>query len=313
MLREGPEHKIVNANGPSLQAKLLELGFRLRRARKGFETPEALRAAVAAARPAGSVPPRELRRFFRIDERSCAGRPLFTLSPRRRAATVLVLYLHGGAYVYEISDGQWAMLGNILRRANAECAVPLYPLAPEHRFPAALECALEAYRGVRASARGRPVVVLGDSAGGGLALALDRALRANGEPQPDGLALISPWLDATCADPWQERAAHVDPLLAIPGLREAGRLYAGDLSPADPRVSPLFGDLGRLPPTLVVTGTHDLLNADARRLHALAKSSTLTTSEYAGALHVFPKTSIPEAKRATREIASFFERVAHGA
>jgi acetyl esterase/lipase len=289
---------------------MLELGFRLRCARKGFETPEALRAAVAAARPAGSAPTRELRRHFSVTERSCAGRPLFMLSPRDRVASLVVLYLHGGAYVYEIGDGQWAMLGKILRRANAECAVPLYPLAPEHHCTEALACALEAYRAVRAAAGVKPVVVLGDSAGGGLALALDRAVRSQGELQPDGLVLISPWLDVTCADPWQEASAHVDPLLALPGLREAGRMYAGELSPADPRVSPLFGELAGLPPTLVVTGTHDLLNADARRLQALANSSSLTTSEYAGALHLFPKTSIPEAKRAVLEIASFFERVA---
>jgi monoterpene epsilon-lactone hydrolase len=302
----------VKANGPSLQARILELVFRLGRARKGFETPEGLRAAVAAARPAGSVPTRELRRHFCITESSCAGRPLFTLSPRDRVADLLVLYLHGGAYVYEISKAQWAMLGKILRRANAECAVPLYPLAPEHSCPETLAYALEAYRAVRAAAGGKKVVVLGDSAGGGLALALDRAVRTSGEPQPDGLVLISPWLDVTCADPRQDGAAHVDPLLAIPGLREAGRMYAGDLSPADPRVSPLFGDLGALPPTLVLTGTHDLLNADARRLHALANSTLLTTSEYVGALHVFPKTLIPEAKRAVEEIASFFRRVAQG-
>jgi acetyl esterase/lipase len=289
---------------------MLELGFRLRRARKGFETPEALRAAVAAARPAGSVPTRRLHRYFCVSETSCAGRPLFTLSPRDRAASLSVLYLHGGAYVYEISDGQWAMLGKILRQAHAECAVPLYPLAPEHHCTEALACALEAYRAVRAAAGAKPVVVLADSAGGGLALALDRTVRTNGERQPDGLVLISPWLDVTCSDPWQDASAHVDPLLALPGLREAGRMYAGERSPADPLVSPLFGDLGALPPTLVVTGTHDLLNADARRLHALANSDALTTSEYAGALHVFPKTSVPEATRAVREIAGFLERVA---
>lgn len=291
---------------------MLELVFRLRSARKGFETPEGLRAAVAAARPVGSVPTRELQRHFRITESMCAGRPLFTLSPHDRAASLLVLYLHGGAYVYEMNDGLWAMLGKILERANAECAVPLYPLAPEHRCTEVLAHALEVYHAVRVAANGKPVVVLADSAGGGLALALDRHLRASGEPQPDGLVLISPWLDATCADPRQEEAAHLDPLLAIPGLREAGRMYAGDLSPADPRVSPLFGDLGGLPPTLVLTGTHDLLNADARRLHALANSSSLMTSEYPGALHVFPKTSIPEARHAVKEIVAFFDRVALG-
>jgi monoterpene epsilon-lactone hydrolase len=148
------------------------------------------------------------------------------------------------------------------------------------------------------------VIVMGDSAGGGMALSLAQQLRDAARPLPTRLILISPGLDMTFSDPRQPVIAVQDKMLDIPGLLVAGRWYAGGLSSADPKISPLFGSLASLPPIAVFTGTHDLLNPDARRLQAKAAQdgALLSFHEYEGMFHVWPLAPIPEARQAINEM-----------
>ena len=241
------------------------------------------------------------------------GQRIFTLSRRGRPAQLYVLYLHGGAYVYEMMPVQWKMMARLLQRLDVAVTVPLYPLAPEHTCPEVLAFTQGVYTNLAEHADDMPVILLGDSAGGGMALALSQRLRDADRLQPAALVLLSPWLDVTCSDPRQDGLNAVDPQLAPAGLREQGRWYAGDLSPTNPAVSPIFGDLRELPPTLVLTGTHDLLNADAHRLKeglAGAPPSQLTFSEYKDMLHVWPAMPIPESGEALDEVAAYLNIVA---
>ncbi len=221
-----------------------------------------------------------------------------------------VVYLHGGAYVYDMAPVQWRMLGKLMRLVEIELTAPLYPLAPEATCEEVLRWTHEVYRQVLERANGKPVVLMGDSAGGGLALALSQTLRDAAEPLPAAQVLISPWLDVTCSDPSQASLEAVDPLLALPGLRAAGTWYAGALSPHDPRVSPLFGNFDGLPPTLALTGTHDLLHLDVLRLGARMRisDSELTVIEAPRMLHVWPAMPIPEAGLALEQIAAYLRK-----
>jgi acetyl esterase/lipase len=128
-------------------------------------------------------------------------------------------------------------------------------------------------------------------------------------PLPIKLMLISPWLDVTCSDPRQAALDKEDPILAPLGLIEEGRWYAGRLSAKHPSVSPLFGTFGSIPPTLVLTGTHDLLHADSLRLESIGNEQGLPIriSIYPRMLHVWPSMPIPEAKRALDEAASLLQ------
>jgi acetyl esterase/lipase len=123
------------------------------------------------------------------------------------------------------------------------------------------------------------------------------------------LVLLSPRLDVTCAEPAQALLDDHDPLLALPALREEGQWYAGGLSPKDSRVSPLYGDLHGLPPILVLTGTHNVLNSDAHRVQAAMASqpAALKMIEYQNMLHVWPSLPIPEAKEAMHDILNFLQ------
>jgi len=274
--------------------RALEAEVRASGAGNGFASAEALRSGVARSRPTDSSPTAALAARFDIEEHALGGRRVFTLLRRDAVPLAHVLCLHGGAFVYEMSDPQWGLLGEVMARVPIALTLPLFPLAPEHRVREIARFVRHVYGAFHAAALGAPTLVLGMSAGGALTLALDRALRERGEPQPDALVLVSPWLDLSCGDAAQADIARVDPLLALPGLREAGRMYAGDLALDDPRVSPLFGDLAGLPPTLVLAGDHDVLVTDARRLAARAGSPELSLREYAGAIHMWLERDTPE-------------------
>ena len=166
--------------------------------------------------------------------------------------------------------------------------------------------AIEAvYRALADEVGSTNVVVVGDSAGGGLALALAHRSRDVGLPPPGALVLYFPWLDVGVTGADQPRLETIDPALSIDQLREAGRLWSGG-DPADPRASPLFADHDELPPTLVLVGTKDLLLSDARRFAGRHPSAIVR--EYPGMFHGFVCAPMPEAHRALDESAEFIGR-----
>jgi acetyl esterase/lipase len=214
-----------------------------------------------------------------------------------------ILYLHGGAYVFDLMEPHWSGLTAIADGTGREVVALLYPLAPEKTVEDGLAAAEAAYVALVAESGGAGVTLAGDSAGGGLALALAHRLREAGHPMPDRMLLFFPWLDATIGDPSQPELAEKDPLLTIPSLREAGRMWAGSLDPADPRVSPLFGDHRDLPPILVQIGTHDLLLADARRF--ADRCPTAQVVEYPGMFHGWVVSPVPEGRAAMEQAGRF--------
>jgi epsilon-lactone hydrolase len=248
-----------------------------------------------------------LRRHLRIEKRICHGWPVFVLDPRAGRSDHRVLYLHGGAYVHGPFGAHWRIISRLIQRTRAQVTVPLYPLAPRHTWRDALRLLEQVYAEMATQQNTANITFTGDSAGGGLALAFAQVLREKAQPLPGKLVLLSPWLDVTFSDPKQLELAGIDRMLATPGPRWAGRVWAGDLPPEDPRVSPLFGSLSGLPPIALFTGTADLLNSDARRLKTKAKSegATLEFHEYEGLFHVWMAAPIPEAKKALDEIAAF--------
>lgn len=266
---------------------------------------DAFEARIAEAREAGpALPSAKVQARYRFtDETTAAGR-LFRLAPRDGANSSRILYLHGGAYVFDFLAPQWVIATALVDRTGGELIAPLYPLAPEATVDAGLAAAEAAYRA--AAADGGPVVIAGDSAGGGLALALAQRLRDAGEAMPAALVLIFPWLDATVGDARQPALEAKDPLLDIAQLRAAGRMWAGGHDAALPPVSPLFGDQTGLPPAIALVGTHDLLLPDTRR-YAEARPDT-EVHEYPGMIHGFICAPIPEARAALDAIGAFVAR-----
>jgi acetyl esterase/lipase len=153
------------------------------------------------------------------------------------------------------------------------------------------------------------VVVMGDSAGGGMALALAQVLRAEGLPQPERLILLSPWLDVSMSNPALPELDKRDPILDIQGLKTAGEMYAGDLSVRDPRVSPMFGDCSHLAPMSLFIGTRDIFLADCRdfRTKLTAEGIRLDYHEAPEMLHDWMIMPTPEAEEVLSEIQSILQ------
>lgn len=191
-----------------------------------------------------------------------------------------LLYLHGGGYV--CGDLRYAKgFGSVLcRETRLPVFCPAYRLAPEHPFPAALEDAVSAYRYLLKTCPAEKIVLAGESAGGGLLLALCMQAKALGLPQPAGLIPISPWSDLTASGPSYAENEDVDPSMTLARLQRYAACYSGDLR--NPLVSPLFGDLSGLPESLIFVGGDEIMLSDAVLLHeALERAgcrSTLTVA-----------------------------------
>ena len=191
----------------------------------------------------------------------------------------VMLFLHGGGYVSGSLRSHRHLVAEAGRQAGLRTLALDYRLAPEHPFPAALEDALAAVRFVVAGGtRAADLVLAGESAGGGLALATALRLRESGDALPRCMWLSSPWVDLTMAGSTMDSKAAADPLLSRAYLEELATAYAPDADRRQPLISPLWADLRGLPPVLVQVGSAETLLSDATRLAAaLGEADTEVT------------------------------------
>lgn len=178
-----------------------------------------------------------------------------------------VLHFHGGGFRMGCPESIGPYASRLAQRCGVEVLCPAYRLAPVHPFPAGLTDAARLADVVRQAEDHLPVVLSGDSAGGGLAASL-AALCTTAGVGFNGLVLHSPWLDLTLTSPSYDENAGSDPLFSLASASEASRLYLQGHDPHDPLVSPLFAEVSGFPATLVTVGTGEVLLEDSRRFHA---------------------------------------------
>ena len=241
---------------------------------------------------------------------SAAGVRGVWLRPGPASRRHVILYLHGGGYCLG-GPAQYAELaGRIALAANADALLLDYRLAPAHPFPAALDDALAAYQHLRATlAPATRLTVVGDSAGGGLAVALAVLLRDRGDTRPDALVTLSAWTDLCCTGASMLTRATADPLFTAAYVRHMAQFYPGGASPRLPLISPRYADLAGLPPLLVQVGGAEILLDDSLSLAALAQRAgvAVTLEVWPAMWHVWQLTArvLPEGRRAIARIGSF--------
>lgn len=293
---------------PNLPVPILYLILRLTRRKRRFHSAEALAAAVRRDRARNDgAPPAELAQRLFVLRADLDGRNCYVLAPRPGAkpGAPIVLYLHGGAYCTAMSKWHWRMLAELVEASGCVVHVPLYPLAPEHTHRDALPMVRQLY-GALCTRGGRDgIVLMGDSAGGNLALVLAQCLAEHGLPQPRDLVLISPWLDLTTRLATTAARYIDDPWLALPGMRAAAAWWSGGDDPAMPWLSPLHGSLAGLGRMTLFIGTRDLLLAECRalRLRAQREGIGLRWIEAPGLPHVWPLLPLARSAAARRCIA----------
>jgi epsilon-lactone hydrolase len=207
------------------------------------------------------------------------GVPVLTIEAGGGGAGTVLLWLHGGWYVMGSPRTSAGLSSDVARRTGARVVSVDYRLAPEHPYPAALRDVLAVYRALLGSGVGpHSVGFVGESAGGGLAVATLAALRAEGLPQPACAVLFSPWTDLTLSGASMTSKVGIDPSFVPGKVRVRAADYAGVSDPADPTISPVFADLTGLPPMLIQAGSHEILLDDSTRLAARAAAADVAVT-----------------------------------
>ncbi len=257
--------------------------------------------------------PRPLRNVMRHEDAVVGGVPgEWIRRDHAREDDPTILYLHGGAYLAGSPATHRRFVARLTWVARASSFVPDYRLAPQHKFPAAVDDAERSYVGLLESGvdPGR-LIVAGDSAGGGLACALLQRLRRNGHPQPAGAVLFSPYTDLEHTAPSIRKNAATDYLPFGPVM--ANTFYLGEADPKHPEASPMYGDYAGLAPMLVFAGGREMILDDAVRLaeKVRADGAEITLRIEEDMFHVWPAL-LPDHAATLRTMAAVAEFVQAG-
>ncbi|MCY4426407.1 MAG: alpha/beta hydrolase [Halieaceae bacterium] len=249
-----------------------------------------------------------------VDQLDANGVPAEFVAAPSAGSDGVVLYLHGGGFAVHSAKSHRHLAQWISNAAGVRVLVVDYRLVPEHRFPAQLEDARAAYDWLlqRGTDPGK-LCIAGDSAGGGLALALTAVLRGAETALPAGVATVSAWADARCAGNSYRELADVDPVGIYDMALSMGADYVGEGGNLDdPYASPVHLDYAGFPPLLLQVGTRDMFIDDSRTVAAAARAAGVSVQldEWAGMIHQWPMyaAELEEGRRAIDEMGGFIRR-----
>lgn len=228
---------------------------------------------------------------YAVETEKIEGRKVFIIKKDKETdSDSIILYLHGGSYMAELKQEHWLFFEGLLQDTNATLVVPDYPLTPKYNYKDVFTMMEPCYEKILENEQDKTWIVMGDSAGGGLALALLEKMGEKGRKMPDALFLLSPWIDTSMENQKIDEVQSKDPMLSKPALKLAGEQYGRDIKEEDNYlVDPLYGPLQNLCPIVVFTGTADILNPDVAILEQRCKEAgtQITVKEYENAIHDF--------------------------
>lgn len=285
----------------------------LHRDKQAFEDAERTLTIAKEKQRVGDRRPTALTRLTtRVTASTLFGVQVWTVRPRRRRPVARVVYLHGGGYVHPLTADYWRLI-RALVASPAEVVVPAYPLAPDATVDDVLPRLVDLVAQSGSRDPDLPTILMGDSAGGALALVVAQRLSDTPSLAPAAVVALCPWLDATLEDDAVRELEAADPMLAESGLRAAGRWWAGARGPAHELVSPIHGGLIGLPPVEVFVGDRDILRpaVDAFAERAGRAGVDLRVREVSAMFHVWMTRAIPEGRRTRRELADLVRSHGH--
>jgi epsilon-lactone hydrolase len=291
---------------PSLQARFWKIVLRLM-FRKHLSIAEHRARGEQIARLSGKIPP-----DIKVERVEIDGVPAAWILPINADSKKIILHLHGGGYVTGGSSSHLMMCIPMAQTLKMNMLLPDYRLAPEHPFPAALDDALKIYRWLLAQGHlAEDIIISGDSAGGGLALATVLSLRDSGESLPAAVICLSPWVDLTHAGQSHIANAKHDIVLTTALLKEWALAYTDENNLRNPLVSPLHADFHGFPPLFIQVDDSEILLDDARMLadKARAHDVDVVLKIWSGLCHVWQALgrAIPETQKAFEEIKQFLD------
>lgn len=293
---------------PSFKSKIYRLVIRMAgiktRIRNDFRKGDFSRAHKAA-----SIPANVKKQCDIVYRQSSAGNMIWELRRNGCSPKRYLLFLHGGGFVNNITRYDWNFLNKIALHADLGIVVPDYPLAPANNYQDVFDMVVPAYADLLRTAGSENVILMGFSAGGGIALSLAQYARKHQLDQPAQIVLFSPLLDATMQNPEIQEIDKYDPYIDVEGLRKAITAYAAGTDTDDYRISPIYGSLEGLAPIHLFMGTHEVLLPDARKFVAIAReiSIPVTYYEYNQMYHAWIFLNIPEAKDVFNKLMDILE------
>ena len=225
-----------------------------------------------------------------IDTRKFMGRNIFIITPKTlEKSDIKILYFHGGSYMAEATKEHWAFLERLVNDTGATVIMPDYPLTPKYNYEDVFRMVVPLYKEIIEKVNTNQLVIMGDSAGGGLSLALEEKLSKEDVEMPNKTILISPWLDVRLENEKIEKVEKLDKQLNKEALKIAGIAYAGENGINSYLVNPIDGDLSKLKNVTIYTGTYDILNPDVHILMKKAKEQNINieVKEYEKASHIW--------------------------
>lgn len=234
--------------------------------------------------------PKVIEAEVNIEVKQYKRRKVFIVTHKDKAQSDLkILYFHGGSYVAEATNEQWDFIEKLVLDTGATVILPDYPLTPKHNYEDVFEMVDPLYREIVEKVDSKNLIVMGDSAGGGLGLALVEKVAKENVVIPEKTILISPWLDVRLTNPEIEEVQKMDKKLNKETLKLAGIAYAGEDGINSYLVNPIDGDLSKLKNVTIFTGTNDILNPDVYVLQEKAKkvNVNIEVKEYENAEHIW--------------------------
>lgn len=238
--------------------------------------------------------PNKIENVCNIETKQYNGRNIFIItSTNEKQSDKKIIYFHGGAYMAEATDRHWELVEQIVKDTGATVILPDYPLAPKYTYKDVFEMIEPLYKEIANQVGNQNLIIMGDSAGGGLSLALEEKLGEQDIPMPSKTILISPWLDVRLNNPKIQEVEPLDTILNKEALRLAGIAYASNEGMENYLVNPIDGDLSKLQNVTILIGTHDILHPDVKLLQERAKntqgenSNQIEVKEYEKAKHIW--------------------------
>lgn len=258
----------------------------------------------SALRPLPFGPPQRLGHKVDIAMSVRNGWPVYTVAPSGARPTGSVVYIHGGGWVNEIVRQHWRLIAQIAVESRTTVVVPIYPLIPFGTAGRVVSEVVDIVRECRDEYGDTRMA--GDSAGGQIALSAAQVLRDQHGITPSCTVLISPAVDLTWSHPDIPKVQPDDPWLAVPGGHHLSAVWRGELEITDPRVSPISGELAGLGSIMLFSGTHDILNPDARLLASKLEEAGVEVQfhEEPALVHVYPLLPTASGHRARKLITA---------
>lgn len=244
-----------------------------------------------------SSPTKTILKKYHVDKMVVCNKNVYIINKKKEndRTNKVILYFHGGSFVYNFTAFHWRFIDKLISFSNCNIVAPDYPLAPESSCLDTIHMVFELYKILKATYETKNIILMGDSAGGGLCLSLLQLLKKENIMQPKKAILLSPWLDITLTNPEIEKIDKNDPFLEKSSLIYAGAMYARNLDYKNYLVSPIYGDLDLSCKIYVFSGTYDILNADSQELVKKSVHHMINYYEYSKMIHCFMFLKIPEA------------------